>query len=88
MIDRASQSVDGAIEVEHEAGIVQLIEAGAEVHLRAVDVGESARGEEPAEGLREMQLLLQPRDGLRIRALRQDPAVFRACARGGCGHGA
>src|SRR5438067_9248181 len=57
------QPVDGAIEVEHETWIVELIQSRPEVHLCSVDVGEAAGGEQPAERLRQMQLLLQARNG-------------------------
>src|SRR5947207_6235578 len=82
------QPLDGAIEVEHETWIVELIQSRAEVHLCSVDVAEAAGGEQPAQRLRQMQLLLQAGNGRRIGSLGDDPAMLRARARSGGGHAA
>jgi len=84
--NRALEPLDGAIEVEHQARIVELIQPRPEVHLRHVDVGQAARREQTAERLRQMQLLLQTSDGRRVRPVGNDPAMFRARSRNGCGH--
>jgi hypothetical protein len=63
-----------------------LIEARPEIYLRGIDVAEAARGEETTQRLGKVQILLQTRDGGRVRPLRNDPAMLRAYARGGCCH--
>ena len=56
--NRALEPLDGAIEVEHQARIVELIEPRPEVDFRAVDVGEPTCREQSAEWFRQVELLL------------------------------
>jgi len=86
--DRSPESLDGALEVEHEARIVQVIEAGPEIELGAVDLAEPARDQQSADRLREVQLGDETGNDRRIRRLRKNPAMPRACSGSRCCHGA
>jgi hypothetical protein len=86
VVDRATETFHGTVEVEHQARVVELIEAGAEIDLRAIDVREAACCEQAAERFRKVQLVLQSSDGRRIGGRRDDPPMLGSGARGGCGH--
>ncbi len=83
---RSRQTLDGTIEIGQAFRLVQMVEPRAKECLRVIGLAQSARGEQAANGPRQMQFLLQPLDRRSIRLGRKKPARPRAVAHGSGSH--
>src|SRR5439155_19988513 len=81
--DGPAQSVDGALEIENEAGIVELVQTRPEIDLRAIDLLKASRDEQPADRLREVKLGDESLDRCGVRRVGKNPAMTGAYSR--CG---
>jgi hypothetical protein len=79
-------TLDRTVELQHERGVVELVEARTQVPLGRVRPRVASSDEEPANRLGQQQLAREPGDHGRILRRGKDPPARRPGSRGRGGH--